>query len=118
MGENFNDISQATTYLDQVQDRAVISVITRAEVLTGFNDESSRMLAIRFLDRFPILDVTKQIADLAARLRQEHGWKLPDALQAAMAKYHHLKLATRNTKDFSPQKHNFVVVPYVLESSH
>ncbi|TGO02033.1 hypothetical protein PN36_31440 [Candidatus Thiomargarita nelsonii] len=116
--DHFNHISQATTYLDQVQDRAVISVITRAEVLTGFDDESSRMLAIRFLDRFPILDVTKQIADLTARLRQEHGWKLPDALQAAMAKYHHLKLATRNTKDFSPQKHNFVVVPYVLESSH
>ncbi len=115
--DHFNQISQATIYLDQVQDRAVISVITRAEVLTGFDDESSKMLAIHFLDRFPILDVTKQIADLTARLRQEHGWKLPDALQAAMAKYHHLKLATRNTKDFSPQKHNFVVVPYVLESS-
>jgi hypothetical protein len=25
----------ATTYLDQVQDHAIISVITRAEVLTG-----------------------------------------------------------------------------------
>lgn len=53
-------------------------------------------------------------ADLAASLRQTYHWKLPDAFQAAFAKHHRLKLVTRNTKDFNPSIHYFVVVPYVL----
>ena len=112
--DHFNNIPQATTYLNQVKGHAVISVITRAEVLTGFDDEFSKMQAVHFLDLFPVLDVTKPIADLAASLRHQYAWKLPDALQAALAKYYNFKLVTRNSKDFSPEKHNFVVLPYVL----
>ncbi|MBK6580422.1 MAG: PIN domain-containing protein, partial [Sandaracinaceae bacterium] len=56
------------------------------------------------------------VADLAAALRREHRWKLPDALQAAAARQHGLRLATRNTKDFPPAKHAFVVVPYTLRA--
>jgi hypothetical protein len=47
-------------------------------------------------------------------LRRQHGWKLPDAFQAATAQEHNLKLITRNTKDFTPDVHDFVVVPYRL----
>ncbi len=112
--DHFNNIPQATTYIKQVKGHSVISVITWAEVLTGFHDEFSKKRAVNFLDIFPVLDVTKPIADLAANLRQEYGWKLPDALQAALANYHNIKLATRNSKDFSPDKHDFVVLPYVL----
>ena len=53
------------------------------------------------------------IADLAATLRRQHKWKLPDAFQAALAQTHKLKLATRNTKDF-PSRHDFVEIPYEL----
>jgi hypothetical protein len=35
-----------------------------------------------------------------------------DALQAAAARQHGLRLATRNTKDFPPERFAFVHVPY------
>ena len=108
-----NDVDEAVEYLPQVEDTVSISVVTRAEVLTGF-DAPSRALAVEFLDNFPLLEITKSIADLAADLRREQGWKLPDAFQAALAAHHDLKLVTRNTRDFSPQRHGFVVVPYTL----
>ena len=68
----------------QVRDIAAISVITRAEVLTGF-EPFERIIAAEFLDCFLILEIDKNIADLAAKLRYDHKWKLPDALQAAIA---------------------------------
>ena len=111
--DHFNSIAKATAYLGQVRDEASISVITRAEVLTGF-DTSDREQAIALLDRFPLLDITKPIADLAADLRREQGRKLPDAFQAALAKHHQLRLATRNTKDFPPERYEYVIVPYEL----
>ncbi|MGH3087423.1 MAG: PIN domain-containing protein [Rubrobacteraceae bacterium] len=110
--DHFNDITEATAYLADVENKAAISVVTRAEVLTGFEADSSE--EIEFLDEFPLLEITKPVADLTASLRREHGWKLPDAFQAALARHHDLKLATRNTRDFSPERHGFVVVPYAL----
>jgi len=112
--DHFNDISPATTYLREVEDNAAISVVTRAEVLTGFDADSREEKEL--LDEFPLLEITKPVADLAAVLRREHGWKLPDAFQAAVAQHHDLKLATRNTRDFPPARHGFVVVPYALEA--
>ena len=96
-----------------MREEASISVITRAEVLTGF-DASDREQAIALLDHFPFLDITKPIADLAADLRREQGWKLPDAFQAALAQHYQLRFATRNTKDFPPERYDFVIVPYEL----
>jgi hypothetical protein len=111
--DHFNGRGEATRYLARVAGESAISVITRAEVLTGFAAEDSA-LAVRLLDRFPTLDIDAAVADLAARLRREQRWKMPDALQAALACHHGLALATRNTRDFSPQAHSFVVIPYVL----
>lgn len=111
--DHFNKVSQATTYLKQVRNVAAISVISRAEVLTGF-EPSRRMIAAAFLDYFLTFEINKNIADLAAGLRYNHKWKLPDALQAAIAQYYNLKLATRNTKDFPPGKYSFVSVPYSI----
>lgn len=51
---------------------------------------------------------------MRAKLRHLHGWKLPDALQAAAAMLCGLMLATRNTRDFDPARHPFAVVPYTL----
>jgi predicted nucleic acid-binding protein len=65
-----------------------------------------------WLDRYPTISIDRPIADLAADLRRQHKWKLPDALQAAVARQHGLQLATRNTKDFPPRRFSFVVVPY------
>ena len=111
--DHFNAIPAATAYIRMIHSTAAISVITRAEVLTGF-DAAGVEKAMPLLDIFPTFDITPEVADLAARLRRENRWKLPDALQAAVAQTHHLKLVTRNTRDFDPAKHPFVSLPYSL----
>lgn len=111
--DHFNSLSQATAYLSTVGAAASITAITRAEVLTGF-DSTDVPLATALLNRFRLLVIDEHVADLAARLRREHRWKLPDALQAAAARHHGLRLATRNTKDFPPERFAFVHVPYEL----
>ena len=112
--DHFNGIKKATEYLTTIHPFAAISVITRAEVLVGFNEEDDQKRAMMLLNSFPNLDLTLQIADLAAQLRRRHRWKLPDAFQAAIANYHGIRLATRNTKDFDPDRFDFVTIPYSL----
>lgn len=112
--DRFNGSPEAKSYLADIRGRAAVSVVTRSEILVGFDDALSLRKAKRFLDFFPLLEITKPIVDLAASLRREHGWKLPDAFQAALARQHELKLATRNTKDFPSDLHGFVMVPYTL----
>jgi predicted nucleic acid-binding protein len=63
---------------------------------------------------FQTLPISTDIADHAARLRRSERWKLPDALQAAMAIRHELVLVTRNTRDFQPSGKVEVLVPYRL----
>ncbi len=109
--DHLNGLEQATSYIRQSAPDAAVSVITRAEVLVGVTPRA-RAKVRRLLDSFPNLPISVQIADLAADLRRKHRWKLPDAFQAALAKHHHLRLATRNTKDFPPSTHRFVAVPY------
>ena len=109
--DHFNGVSAATQYLSEHHTDAVISVITRAEVLTGFAQRAVGR-ARQFLDCFPTLSMDQATADLAAALRRDHGWKLPDAFQAALAQQHGLKLVTRNQKDFPPRRHRFVEILY------
>jgi hypothetical protein len=111
--DHFNGIEVATQYLREHQDLVLISVITRAEVLTGF-DSTGETVAIQFLNQFSALEMTVPIADLAAQLRRQQRWRLPDAIQAAFAQFHQLQLVTRNTRDFPPERHDFVTIPYVL----
>jgi predicted nucleic acid-binding protein len=109
--DHLNGRAEATEYLRLQMGNAAISVITRAEVLAGF-DVGGASQAKALLDLFPVLEITKETADLAAVLRRQHRWKLPDAFQAALAQIHKLRLATRNTRDFPAEKFGFVLVPY------
>ena len=67
---------------------------------------------VAFLDSFSFLPMDAAIADQAAPLHRTMRLKLPDAIQAAFALRHALKLVTRNTKDFPSAKFAFVHVPY------
>ena len=112
--DHLNGIDRATNFileLDPLQ--TAISVITRAEILAGLSKEEIAF-ATPLLDQYQLFLIDKPIADLAAKLRRETGWKLPDAFQAALAQYHKTLLTTRNTKDFDPNKHRFVEVPYKI----
>ncbi|MEZ5402967.1 MAG: PIN domain-containing protein [Bryobacteraceae bacterium] len=109
--DHFNGIEAASDYLHEVHTEAAISVITVAEVYAGF-EGIDRERVRPLMDAFVALPVTKDVAELAATLRRRHRWKLPDALQAALAETHKLVFATRNTRDFPPARFPFVKVPY------
>lgn len=112
--DHLNRIQSATDYLLQLDpSQTAISVITRAEVLTGL-DESDLASVTAMLDQYQTLIIDQSIADHAAVLRKKQGWKLPDAFQAALAQHHQISLVTRNTKDFNPDIHDFVEVPYSI----
>lgn len=108
-----NGRPQARAYLSGSTDRWDISHVTHAEVLVGATPGLEPTLR-GFLDAFVMLDIDRDTAALAARLRRAHRWKLPDAFQAALAQQHGLKLATRNTKDFDPARDPFVPVPCMV----
>ncbi len=112
--DHLNGVAAASSYLRDHGEEAAISVITRAEVLAGFGSEEEAAPAAALLDRFPLLAIDGPVADTAARLRREVRWRLPDAFQAALAQRHDLTLVTRNTRDFPPDRHRFVLVPYQL----
>jgi predicted nucleic acid-binding protein len=114
--DHFNDISEASTFVAGLNPgNTAISVITYAEILVGFEDATAET-AKTLLNQYEILGIDIPVAERAAEMRRRYGWKLPDAFQAAIALHHHLKLCTRNTKDFDPKKHSFVEVPYKFKS--
>jgi predicted nucleic acid-binding protein len=114
--DHFNNISEASTFIAGLDPaKTAISVISYAEILVGFENETVEK-AKALLNHYEVLTIDTSVAEKAAELRRRYGWKLPDAFQAALALHHHLRLCTRNTKDFDPRKHSFVEVPYKLKS--
>ena len=109
--DHLNGFEAATAFLQANGASAAISSVTRAEVLAGCSAlEAPRVAAL--LDRFRVLPMDAPVSDEAARVRRETGLKLPDAIQAAFALRHDLRLATRNLKDFRPARFPFVFAPY------
>jgi hypothetical protein len=111
--DHLNGLVQATQFLADHAVRSSLSVITRAEVLAGCGEQEERRV-LALLDQFPTLPVDAATADHAARLRRTERWKLPDALQAALAIGHDSTLVTRNTRDFRPGGRPEVLIPYRL----
>ena len=111
--DHFNNEKKATRFLTGLDpNKAAISVITRAEILVGFESGKRVEKAKSLLDQFTPLTIDKAAADKAAELRRKFGWKLPDAFQAAIAINLGIIFVTRNTKDFNPKRHTFVKIPY------
>src|ERR1700687_6096259 len=111
--DHLNGVAGATRFIERHGRELSVSAITRAEVLAGF-DEADVPLGVALLDSFRFLPMDAEVADEAARIRRQTRLKLPDAIQAAFATHHRLKLATRNSKDFPPDKFSFVTIPYRL----
>lgn len=112
--DHLNGVAQATEFiLALYPEKTAISVINYAEILTGLDEDGGRKVQ-PLLQSFKMLEIDATVAEKAAILRRQHGWKLPDAFQAAIAILCDVKLSTRNTKDFNPQKHSFVEIPYLI----
>ena len=123
--DHFNGLTQATNYLKTHQSNCCISVITKAEVLIGFEDDATFHEAEQVLSYFQLIELNQTIIDFVIQLRWEQikkklnkqphekviQWKLPDAIQAAIALHYNLKLVTHNTKDFDLNQHPFIEIP-------
>jgi predicted nucleic acid-binding protein len=108
--DHLNGEKKATHWLAQLKpDEASISVITRAEVLIRAQYDDA---VASWLDEYHCLSIDSETADLAARLRREWKWKLPDAFQAALCEQHNLILVTRDIKDFGKSPDLRVKMPY------
>ena len=68
--DHLNGVPKATEYLAEAEGKAAISVVTRAEVLTGYDADART--EVELLNEFPLLEITRPIADLAASRRREH----------------------------------------------
>lgn len=112
--DHLNGIEEATRYVSGIDlQKSAVSVITRAEILAGFESNESQLVK-SLLDQYHTFIIDKEIVDMAADLRRQFRWKLPDAFQAAICMCHTIKLITRNSKDFNPDIHNFVEIPYTI----
>ncbi|MGK7955775.1 MAG: PIN domain-containing protein [Crocosphaera sp.] len=103
--DHFNGLTQATNYLKTHQSNCCISVITKAEVLIGFEDDATFHEAEQVLSYFQLIELNQTIIDLVIQLRRKQikrkinkqpnekviQWKLPDAIQAAIALHYNLK---------------------------
>lgn len=108
---HLNGISKATNWLSKNKN-SYISVITRAEILSGADDDEIHSIKT-LLDSFVCLSIDSHSADKAAELRKRYGLKLPDAFQAALSILNNVTLVTRDRKDFKKEM-AFVKVPYKL----
>jgi predicted nucleic acid-binding protein len=109
--DHLNGIAPATKWLSGLgQGEALISVITRAEVLVKAGDKWEAVTAL--LDEYACLSIGPDEADLAAGLRNRFRIKLPDAFQAVLAQSEELILATRDADDFQKVSDLEVKIPY------
>jgi hypothetical protein len=93
----FVDHLRGATVLDPKSHRVHYSVVTRAELFAG---NAATEIVGTLLAPFRELEVGREIAERAGRLRRESGIRLPDALIAATAVEYKLSLFTRNRSDF------------------
>lgn len=105
--------AEAVTYIEELADQPAVSVISVGELYAGVRSEEEDEL-VRFLSIFRVLPVDAAIARQGGYWRRDcgpsHGTSLTDALVAATADVHQLKLATHNTKHFPML--DPVIVPY------
>ncbi|MBS1532138.1 MAG: type II toxin-antitoxin system VapC family toxin [Bacteroidetes bacterium] len=91
--------AEASASIDQLP--AVISVITRIELLGWYNATPAQLEKLQlFIGNAQVYDLNEEIIVQTITLRQQHKIKLPDAVIAATALVYDHTLLTRNTGDF------------------
>lgn len=92
------DHLQGIERLPSRRTKLAYSVVTRAELLAGPNEQHAATR--RLLAPLTELPVDRRVAERAAAVRRDCGLRLPDALIAGTALIHDLTLLTRNRADF------------------
>jgi hypothetical protein len=96
--------AKAATFIHALQSRPCVSVVTVAELFAGLRSQEAEIAAGSFFAQCQCLPLQYVIAEQAGHLlrhyRASHGVEAPDALIAATAERHGLRLATLNVKHF------------------
>jgi predicted nucleic acid-binding protein len=107
-----NGLEEARDEIGRHESRAV-SAVTWMEVLVGAESDEEEGTIRDFLAGFQVLEVDRDTAEEAVRLRRSKRIRLPDAIIWATARVAGALLVTRNTKDF-PAEDPGIRVPYTL----
>ena len=90
---------KATSLIDNLP--AVISVITRLEILGWYNATSEQLNKLQnFVEQSVVYSLSEVVIQQTISLRQQHHIRLPDAIVAATALTENKTLITRNVNDF------------------
>ena len=96
--------SKASAFFAALPAKPSISVLTLSEIYAGVRNRREEDDAAKFWPLVKILPATDEIAKRAGvfvRLyRPSHSIEVPDAIIAATAEHHGLKLATLNVRHF------------------
>jgi predicted nucleic acid-binding protein len=95
-----------------ITEGAVISVVSRVEVLSYPQSADQLQLAARLLASFEEIPLDAPIVQRTISLRLQQRIRLPDAFIAATALHLGFPLVTRNTQDFQAISGLVVVNPF------
>lgn len=95
-----------------INQRPVISVITKIEVLGYKTTSAANKLLKDFVNDSLVLDLTDEVVNKTISLRKQSKTKTPDAIIAATAIVNKLAVISRNTRDFITIKGLTVLNPY------
>ncbi len=73
-----------------------VSIISYIEVLSGIKDIETQADVRNFFEEFEVIEINKQIAEEAIKIRSHSSIKLPDALILATAVVNNVVLITRD----------------------
>ena len=95
-----------------ISEGAVISVMTRIEVL-GYPQTADQLeQAMHLLSYFDEMPLSEPIVQRTITLRQQSRIRMPDALIAATALHLRFPLVTRNTQDFRAIDELIILNPF------
>ena len=104
MIEYLRGAEAAVAFLESLERRPATSVICVAELMAGVRDAQEETTLQQFLLAFELLPVDEEIARLGGQYRRtympSHNTGLADALIAATATQHGLRLATFNARHY------------------
>ena len=95
-----------------ISEGAMISVMTRIEVLGYPQTDDQFQQAARLLAYFDEIPLHEPIVQRTITLRQQSRIRLPDALIAATALYLGFPLVSRNTHDFRAIEELIILNPF------
>lgn len=107
-------VSAAVAFFEKFESEIILSVITIAEIYSGFKSDKEEQRVIKFCNIFEKIEVNEEIAILAGRFRRKyvksHASGMADYVIAATAHYEDATLVTLNKKHF-PMLTD-ILVPY------